>query len=434
MKKLFLISLLLSSVLGTVAQEITLDEAIDFALKHNYGILQQQNGVEMQENMATRGQAGYLPTVSASGMADYGLDNTRAQFQGNPEALEVNWAESRTYTASLKADYTLFNGFARKYNYEKLTDNVLLTEADARLQIENVLLQVANAYFNVLRTKENVKVLEKTLEISRERVKYAAYLKELSGGSNLNYLSATVDYNKDSVEFINATKAYNDACLDLNHSMGRSLETSIEINSGFEINRDLNLDTLRAQVFRNNANYNSAKMQEQVSMLDYKITKSAYLPQLNLSASYGYNNSQSEGGFLAVNQSDGLGVALSLSIPIYNGGKNRIQEQNAAIVVENRQLAIDELKLNLSKTLLKAYTDYTNALQILSLEQENIKTTELNFSYTEELYKSGQATSIDFRQAQNNLLLGRNNLNNLKYNAKLAEIELLRLTGRIIGQ
>ena len=417
-----------------IGQGLTLDQAIDYALAHNYAIMQTQNTVVMQENLADRGQAGQLPTVSASGSLDLGLDNTRVQFLGNPDINDINWAASRNLNGSIKADYTLFNGLMGKYNFDKLNTNVELTQAQADMQIENTLMQVANAFFNVLRTKSNLEALTQTLDISRDRIKLAEYKKELSGGSQLNYLTAKVDFNKDSVDYLNALKAKDDADLELKFIMGKDLQESLALAEDYDINKVMNLETLQSQMLAQNPEYNSAKLNEQVSLLDYKISKSAYSPKLNISTSYGYNSSQSAGGFLALNQSDGLGLALSLSIPIYNGGKNQNAVQNTVISQENNALKLKETELTLQKNLLKAYTDYQNALRVLDLETENIETSELNFNYTNELYKSGRATSIDFRQAQINLLLANNNLNNLRYNAKLSEIELLRLTGRLLPQ
>ena len=431
------INIVFLTVLATISvaaygQNLSLNQAIDFALAHNYAIKQTQNSVVMSENLADRGQAGQLPTVSASGTADFGLDNTRVQFLGNPVTNEVNWAGSRNLNASLKADYTLFNGMIGQYNFDKLNTNVALTQAQANMQIENTLIQVANAFFNVLRTEANLDALTQTLDISRERIKLAEYKKELSGGSQLNYLTAKVDFNKDSVDLLNALKAREDALLELKFVMGKDLNETIELDANYEINQLLDLETLQSQMMAQNPEYNLAKLNEQVSLLDYKIAKSAYSPKLNLSTSYGFNSSKSDGGFLALNQSDGLGLALSLSIPIYNGGRNQNAVQNNVITQENKALKLKEIELTLQKTLLKAYTDYQNALRVLDLETENMATTELNFEYTNDLFKLGRATSIDFRQAQINLLLAQNNLNNLRYNAKLSEIELLRLTGRLL--
>lgn len=416
----------------TNAQDLTLNQAIDFALAHNYAIQQTENTVEIQENLADRGQAGQLPTVSATGSADFGLDNTRVQFLGNQDDIAVAWAASQNLNATVRADYTLFNGFIGKYNFEKLNANVKVSEAQAKMQIENTLLQVANAFFNVLRTNANLDALTQTLAISRERIRLAEYKKDISGGSQLSFLTAKVDFNKDSVDYLNALQAREDALLELRFIMGKDLNESIELVDDYEINKAIGLEDLQKQMLAENPEYNMAKMNEQVSLLDYKIAKSAYSPSLNISTSYGFNSNRSEGGFLALNQSDGLGVALNLSIPIYNGGRNQNVIQNNAITQANRTLRVKEIELTLQKNLMKAYADYQNALRILDLETENIETTELNFEYTNELFKSGRATSIDFRQAQINLLLARNNLNNLKYNAKLSEIELLRLTGRLL--
>ena len=70
---------------------------------------------------------------------------------------------------------------------------------------------------------------------------------------------------------------------------------------------------------------------------------------------------------------------------------------------------------------------------IYEAQKKNVATTENNFDRTEERYKLGRATSLEFRQAQINLLNAQTNKNLAKYDAKLAELQLLQLTGQLLN-
>lgn len=80
-----------------------------------------------------------------------------------------------------------------------------------------------------------------------------------------------------------------------------------------------------------------------------------------------------------------------------------------------------------------AWDDYQNKLTIFRVQQDNIRTANNNFQRTEEQFKLGQVTSIEFRQAQLNLLSAELNTNQAKYDAKLAEIVVLQLSGELLN-
>ena len=65
------------------------------------------------------------------------------------------------------------------------------------------------------------------------------------------------------------------------------------------------------------------------------------------------------------------------------------------------------------------------------VQEENVKTSTLNFKRSEEYYKLGRLTSIDFRTAQNNLLNAELSYSTAKFNAKNAELRLLQLSGSL---
>ena len=146
--------LLLLSGNGLAQDVLSLERAIALALEHNHGIQVAQNNVELAKNQATRGNAGMLPTISASGSYNYSNNNTEIQFATEPQPREINGAASSTLVGSLGLNYTLFNGLGTFYNYQKLQAAESLSEASARLTIENTLIQVLNSYYTLAQAQE----------------------------------------------------------------------------------------------------------------------------------------------------------------------------------------------------------------------------------------------------------------------------------------
>jgi outer membrane protein len=417
---------------GAGQTPMTINDAMKEALSKNYNIQISQNNVEMTANLATKGHAGLLPTVSASGALDYGNDNIRIEILGQPGVTETKGAQSLNTNASVAGSFTIYSGRANAHTYKQLVTNSDLSNAQSKLEVESIVMQVITAYYNVLRTQDNYDALAETFELSKERLALSVKQKELSGGKKINVLSAKVDLNKDSVNLISATQSYEEAQINFNQLLGRDPATAVVLTKEALPVTTENYEALKAAMLKQNWEMQSAKLNQQVSMLDYYIAKSAYLPKLDLGASYGYNRSDAEGSILKLNESNGLGVTLSLSIPIYSGGTRKKSVQNAQLQMQSRELQIKNTELALDANLLTAYKNYERAIAIVKMEEQNLNLNEENINYTKNQYKLGLASSTQYREAQINLLLTKNNLNNVRYNLKLAELELLRLSGALV--
>lgn len=414
--------------------KMSLNNVILQALESNRNIQISKNSVIIKENLTSLGQAGLLPSINASGLADYGNDNYKTQLIGSQTTVETTGVQSTLLNASINLNYTIFSGFGNKHTYEKLKTNINLADAESKVNIENIILQVAANYYNVIRTKENYNAVLKSIEISQKRYELAKARNDYSGGTKLEMLNVKVDLNKDSVILYDAKLSKENSQLSLNKLIGFPLDTVINLDNDFSVDNNYIYEDLKQQMMSQNYELSSLKYKEQVSILDYKITKSTFYPTLNLGSSYSYTNNNSASTGFDVYKTNGLGVNLSLNIPIYNGGRKQAAVNNTKIIMENVALQTEELSLLLELELLSAYKDYQNSLQKVNMEQTSVETAKLNFELTQERHQLGQVLSTEFRQAQLNLLMTENSLNNSKYNAKLAELEIIKLSGILLNK
>jgi outer membrane protein TolC len=214
-KKIIIVflSFYISSV--TAQKIVTVSEAIELALENNYGIKIISNNKKIAKNNASILNSGYLPTVTSNSGATFNKDNIEAEF-ANGETTQLNGAKSSRYNASINLNYTLFDGLGRYYNYKRLKETYKLSELQARETIENTIAQLYAVYFNVAQVSESVDVLEKTLTISKDRIKRANYKFEYGQGTMLDVLNAQVDVNNDSINLINAKQQLINTKRDLN--------------------------------------------------------------------------------------------------------------------------------------------------------------------------------------------------------------------------
>ena len=416
------------------AQDIlTKEEALQIALENNYGVKIANNNVEVAKNNSSIYNSGYLPTISSSAGANYNNSNQEIERQDGT-ITNVNGAETKTFNASIGLNYTIFDGLGRTYNYKQLKETYNLTELQARETIENMYLQLFSVYFQIARLSENTYNLNEALKISKQRMERAQYQYEYGQSTKLELLNAEVDVNNDSINYINSRQQYYNAKRDLNIVLGTQQDITYEVETDVDFISLIPFDELYNKAIENNVLLKQFEKNIAISEFNLKINKSNYLPTAGLSTSYGWNKSiNPPTSFLAGSNSTGLNAGINLSWNLFDGGSTKTRVANAKIALENQQILKEQQLETIENILNNAYESYLNALFILQAQEQNVITNQNNFDRTEERYKLGQVTSIEFRQAQINLLNTQTALNNAKYDAKLIELELLQITGDLLN-
>ncbi len=431
--KISVLSFLLMSSALLAQQLITPKQAVALALENNYGIKVANNQVEVAKNNASVLNSGYLPTLVGNAGASVNISNTEAEFS-NGNVTVLNSAESSRYNASLDLSYTIFDGLGRSYNYKQLKESQQLTELEARETIENTILQLFTVYYSVAESKENAKTITETLEISKERLIRAEYQFDYGQSTKLEVLNAEVDINNDSISLMNAKQQLKNFKRDLNLVLGNVIIDDFEVDTEVVLETLLNKSDLWEKAIAYNTNLLQIDKNIEINKLISKSEKSVFLPVVGLTGSYGWNkNNNNEASFLLVSKNTGLTGGLNLRWNLFDGGNTITRVKNAKVNLETQQLQKEEFLLSLERDFNNAWDDYQNKKNIYNLQQDNIKTFKNNFSRTKEKFKLGQLNSIEFRQAQVNLLNAEIIRNQAKYSAKLAELQLLKISGEILN-
>jgi len=416
------------------SQEIlTKKEALEITLENNFGIKIANNNVEVAKNNANILNSGFLPTIAATSGTNYRRENQDVTFQDGTNR-SIAGAVTKSYNAAVSLNYTLFDGLGRKYNYQQLKESYNLTEIQARETIENTYLQLFTIYFQIARLSENTENLSEALSISKRRLERANYQYKFGQSTKLELLNAEVDVNNDSIVYITTKQQLNNAKRGLNIILGIEKEPNYDVETEVDFNKMMNFDDLLNKTIANNSLLKQNEQNIAISEFNIKINKSQYLPRLGLTSSYGWNQSDNPAtSFLAGATITGLNAGLNLTWNLFDGGATKTRVTNAKIALDNQQILLEQQKTTIQNNLKNTWENYQNQLFILSAQEKNVLTSQDNFNRTEDRYKLGQVTSIEFRQAQINLLNAKTAFNNAKFDAKLIEIQLLQLSGDILN-
>ncbi len=431
----------ISSIQGQIL--LSKEEALSLTLENNFGIQMTRNSSAIAKNNSALLNTGYLPTLSVTGGANYNTSNSEIGFpdqqleDGSPRPnLNLDNQETQRFNGGLNFNYTLFDGLGRKYTYKRLKEQYALSELQLRETIEQTILQLFSVYFNVAQLKETVLNLEQTLAVSKQRQKRAESAFNFGQTNKLAVLNAQVDVTNDSISLLQIKQELGNAKRDLNLIMNQPIETELDVETALAFVPEIQIEQWLESATENNVRLQQQQRNQQINAYDLKVSQSGYLPTLGLVGSYGWNLSQNPASAFfpgTTNTTLSLGIGASLIWNLFDGGRTLTQVKNAKIAVENQNIQEQETQLTFERDLANAQQNYENAVKIYLIQQKQVETGTYNFERSQAQYALGSITAIEFRQAQINLRNAQIQRAAAKYQAKLAELTLIQLSGQLLN-
>ncbi len=421
---------------GLFAQEVdslwTVEEVVGLALEQNYDIRLERNNLSIAENNNSLGNAGFLPTVDLTGSANQTVQDTELLF-ANGDGQSRSGAVSTSYNAAAGLTWTLFDGlkmFATKNRLEEIQrSNQYMFQSQLQTTIANVM----KAYYNTALEQERLSLLSSTLKLSEERVTISKEKYEVGKASKMEYLQAQVDYNADVSAFVKQKEVISVRKFQLIEFLALNEgDVNFVLDYDYELEAVLSSAMVMDAAMQKNPDLNYLKSTRETAILSKVELERKQWPSLDFNLGYSYSNLNAEAGFLQSNQSNGVNYGLSAKMTLFDGLNQQRSIQNAQIQAESTQLAFEQAETQLITSVRSAYLTYVNSLELAGLEQQNLEVAKENENIALERYRIGKSNPLELREAQNNLLNAEVRYLESRNTAKIAEIELMRLSGMLL--
>ena len=430
MKNKLLTLLFLSQLIAVGQNSLTLQEAITIGLENNFQIRLAKEELKVTELDNQVGNAGMLPSVNADGSYSRTIENTELSFADGSD-VNQNDALSTNLNASIGANWVVFDGTKMFVTKDKLEELESIADLNVKLNINNNIAEIINAYTAIIAEKRALDLFEQQLEVSETRLELSKTKLELGASSDLENLQAQVDANADRTAVINQQVRIKQAKTRLNRLIARDVSAEFEVNDSIEISRGLQKDSLMT-LLNDNPNLSIFEKDIAVAVLEKKESFADRLPTIALNGRYNYNEGTSEAGFVRNNQANGWNYGATIAIPIFNGNEKNRREQQNKIRIEQSKLSYQQELAFTQEQLIVNFERYEANLKQLEYEEKNVELANKNLDFALENYRLGGISSIELRDVQFSTLAAQERLVALKYTAKLAETELLRLTNQLI--
>ena len=409
---------------------LSLKEAVTIAIQNSYDIKLVENNASIAKNNNNYGVAGGLPTVTATGTNNNTLTTIHQTFPDPSRNTTRGGVDGSTLNGGLTATMILFNGYRIAATKDRLASIEKQTEAALQTQMLNTSSTVMQQYYNVIRQAAFLKTIEKSIEASEERVAIVKTRQAIGVANQADLLQSNLDLNALIQAKQNQLLVLEQVKADLYNSMVVPANSNYIFTDSIQVDQKVSLSDVESKM-KEHPLLQSAQQLINVNQFLEKETKALTYPTLRANGGFNYNSNKSTAGFILLNESYGPFLGFNLSIPIYAGSASKRAVKNAQINTLSAKLQYDNTAQDLATELFKTYQNYQNSLKQTPIELENYQMSEALLALVMEKFKLGQATIVDVKQAQQSFETAGFRLTSLKFSAKIAEIELKRLSNQL---
>lgn len=440
-KKLALASLISAQFFSPLAHAVDLIDVWNSALERDPAYISSKYEQLAAEKHREQGTALWLPNVNLSATTASISNNsstTGAQFYA-PGMGTFNGANFNT---------SINNGFGNQYalsivqpifNKEKLSQSrQLKMSADvadlgwANAQ-QNLILLVAERYFDVLNAEETLRLMGKEQSAIQEMRNEMERRARLGNATQTDLEEANQNLNSIKLQIMNLKNDLELKKLSLN-DLFPSKESIKKLSGNLNFSQ-LKLDPLASYVEKLKAqNIQLRMMSVQESIAKEEVTKYGISasPTLNAIAQSSRNVLTGSGDFgTASNTNTNNMIGLQLNIPLYTGGYRSSKQEESLLLLEKTRSDINQATLNLEKTLRNLWYSLQSSKDKLTVLKNTQKSSQDRLESTKKSYEVGSRTSLELLAAENELIQNQQVLYQEQVNNLLNRLRLASLLGEL---
>lgn len=434
MKAKILLLLLLCTASAFAQQTWTLQDCLDYALKHNIQVQKNRINEERGEVTLWQDKGALFPSLSFS-------TNQSVGYRPFTEVISVVQGDQVTSTRSnvtyqgtygLNANVTLWNG---GINYKNIKQQELqnritaLTTEQSELTIQE---QIAQLYVQIMYTKEAEKVNEQLLSTAQSQ--YDRGVEMMKQGQMARADVVQLEAQLSSAKF----SVVNSRTQLANYKRQLKALLELDLNTAFDVAGTIPTDEqvlavvpsaqeAYAKAIDVRPEIKSAELSIEAADMQLNIAKRGFLPTIGASASLGSNHTTgSKNGWGEQMKTNlNMSAGLNFSVPIFDNRRNQSNVKTAKLQQLNSKLDLQDKKNALSSTIEQYWLNANNGQQNYIAAKSRVKSQEASYELLNEQFQNGLKNTVDVLQGRDNVISAEQDMLQSKYMA-LLNIQLLK--------
>jgi outer membrane protein len=450
----FIFTTIISFSAFSQAKKWTLEECVDYAVKNNISIKQSELDLKNSAIDKKAALGNFLPSLNASASHSWNI--------GLNQNITTGLLENQTTqftSAGLNSNVAIYNGLQNQNRFQRAKLAIIASQYQLDKMKDDISLNIANAFLQILFNKENIKVQQEQLNSDENQFNRTTEL--VNAGviprGDLLDVKATVAADKqrlvaaENTLFISKLSLAQILQLDDFQNFDVSDEDYAALESSTMLQKP---EDILAKAKENRVELKIAKTNLDIAEKDIKIAKGAFQPSLtgfySFSSRVAYNdritgvvpNSQNPtsiigqvegtgqnviqpnytpvfGGpnsfFNQLSDNKGHSFGAQLNIPIFNGFSAKNNLERSKIALDRTKIAQQQAELDLERNVYNAITDAKGALNSYQSAVAALEARQQAFDYAKEKYAVGMMNSFDFNQSQTLLTNAQSEVLRTKY-------------------
>ncbi len=391
---------------NNTARQLSLDDCIKIALARNTTVLQSQYQAESQDAKALSAYGGLLPSLSASGSFAYTDQRSPVgyrSFQGIliPTSGGVNI--NRQYSASLTADYTLFNGFANYATVNQATSGSEAADMSYGRSKQTGAYQATVNYLAVFNARDQLKISQDNLARDQQQLETIKEQNSVGSASLAQVYQQQSVVAADEYLLVQAKNAYDQAQASLKFYLGipvtdsvifadPTIKSDIDTTEFIQVNQQFSQTAeVIDKALQVRSDYQAAVANLSASKSNLTIAEAAYSPVISLFANYGINGPQTS----TIGDNKSFYGGLSVSLPIFNGFQTQANIQQANVGVKSSEQTLDATRRQVALDVYQALLNLNASEKGYQAAVNSVTSAKINLETAQEKFRIGGATLLD---------------------------------------
>jgi len=396
------------------AAKYNLEQCIAIALEKHPSLKASAGAIKVNESKVGQAKANYYPQLNLS---------TSYQRIGPTSPPGSTLDSYDQYSTNINLGMTLFD-FGKTSTQVKIQDlNVNASKADYEDVVAQIVLNVKNAYYNLLQTERNRDVAVDTMKQFQQHLDQANAFFRIGTKPKFDVTKAEVDFGNARLNVLKAENAVRAARITLKDVMGISENADFAVvdNMAFQ-KSDLQLNDVLNTAYSNRPNLRSVIAKKEATEKSIDLAKKGYYPVLSGSAGYGYSGTDFPLG-------SGWNAGATLSFPLFTGLSTKYQVDEARANLEILKANEDSIRQGIRLDVQQAYLNVQDAAEQISMAEMTVLQAKENYDLASGRYRTGVGSPIEVADATITLNNARANLNTALYNYKMAQAALEKSIG-----
>ncbi len=401
---------------------LTLDQAVEAALRHSPQVAQAVGAVRNAESSERGAWGAYLPSLSLSSGAS--LASTE---RFNPQTNTTVTGSNDSYSAGLSSQVTLFTGGRRGAELAGARARTAAADASLIEQRFAVTLAVKRSFFDVLRSEDLIRVAEAREQRAQEGLDAATRRAEVGSGTRSDVLRASLELTNARQALLQARNQRRTAAFALGRLVGADGAVGARQQAPLEPTPlPLGREELLELVLGQAPAVRAADADARAADAGARAARTQYLPSVTASGGYDWFNQDATfaGGRTS------WSLRLGVSYPLFNRFQREDAVSRASVQADIARIRAEDAQRQARAELERVMGALELAEQQVALAQEAVRAAEEDFRVQQERYRLGVSTILDQVTSQLNLVQAEIDLIAARYDYQMARAELEALAGR----